>query len=346
MASQSALDWNESDDHLRTTKTPQLGPPDGVKRRYQDKGNLSQRSRMVTDYDRPADKKTMQHGTTLKGLWDKGLVHTVQDQNNIYLQTLRLHVRWAITGTVVTAFFGLVCGITAAEMNLMEDVKHVDTSSQLVFICKMCSSGFTVLLLFFIYKLYSTNLAILKEKKEVGARVWLWDCPLWRPFLIEMALCAVHSPYGLEDSNVTLYTGGTELKYPLDCVLTTFSLLRLYLLVRYCHKFIYTDKDNLMLRMYNVQDTHYFAIKTLTTNHPMAFMVIVGVGNCIVFGYMCRIAEIPGPNYWAYNFWQNIWLVLVTLSTVGYGDFAPKTHMGRFFCTMSFLVGNVIIALM
>ena len=39
------------------------------------------------------------------------------------------------------------------------------------------------------------------------------------------------------------------------------------------------------------------------------------------------------------------WNVIITFSTVGYGDFAPKTHFGRFFSCVSMFFGQFAISL-
>lgn len=46
--------------------------------------------------------------------------------------------------------------------------------------------------------------------------------------------------------------------------------------------------------------------------------------------YHCRIIYgISQPLYNDAYFQNSVWLTFVTTSTVGYGDFTPKTHWGR-----------------
>jgi hypothetical protein len=40
-----------------------------------------------------------------------------------------------------------------------------------------------------------------------------------------------------------------------------------------------------------------------------------------------------------------MWLVIITMTTTGYGDMYSKTFLGRFFSVLSFVVGNVLISL-
>jgi hypothetical protein len=42
---------------------------------------------------------------------------------------------------------------------------------------------------------------------------------------------------------------------------------------------------------------------------------------------------------------NSAWLTIITMTTVGYGDFYAQTNFGRFFSVIAFIVGNVLISL-
>ena len=48
---------------------------------------------------------------------------------------------------------------------------------------------------------------------------------------------------------------------------------------------------------------------------------------------------------WTY-LWNSMWCVIITMATVGFGDFVPKTHLGRFIAILSCVWGNFLISLM
>jgi potassium intermediate/small conductance calcium-activated channel subfamily N protein 2 len=71
--------------------------------------------------------------------------------------------------------------------------------------------------------------------------------------------------------------------------------------------------------------------------------------SILIFGIGLRAAEIPYmqvSNFdWTY-LWNSMWCTVITMTTVGYGDFYPRTHLGRCIAILACLLGNVMISLM
>lgn len=42
---------------------------------------------------------------------------------------------------------------------------------------------------------------------------------------------------------------------------------------------------------------------------------------------------------------NSFWLIIITMTTVGYGDGYPSTHLGRFIASMACLLGMFLISL-
>lgn len=82
---------------------------------------------------------------------------------------------------------------------------------------------------------------------------------------------------------------------------------------------------------------------------------MIFVLTCICFGFSCRIFE---RHYWEtqdkstsdfqdWNFeWNAFWCIFVAMLTVGYGDFYPKTHLGRFIVIVACMVGTYFVSMM
>jgi voltage-gated potassium channel len=74
----------------------------------------------------------------------------------------------------------------------------------------------------------------------------------------------------------------------------------------------------------------------------------------IFYSYVLRIFELPyyrvlpkdDGNYREFDsMFTSFWLVIITLTTVGYGDFFPCTFPGRLVASMIALTGSFLMAL-
>ena len=54
--------------------------------------------------------------------------------------------------------------------------------------------------------------------------------------------------------------------------------------------------------------------------------------------------DVSGQD-WTY-LWNSMWCTIITMTTVGYGDFYPTTHMGRLVGVMACMWGTFVISLM
>lgn len=74
--------------------------------------------------------------------------------------------------------------------------------------------------------------------------------------------------------------------------------------------------------------------------------------SVIIWAFGLRICERPlsivlEENAMNFNFFENsIWLIIITMTTVGYGDFYPRTFFGRLLDTFIAIWGIFIISMM
>jgi hypothetical protein len=88
------------------------------------------------------------------------------------------------------------------------------------------------------------------------------------------------------------------------------------------------------------------ALKMLIKKHPVGMLANGSFWLIVMAGYCLRIAESPVNAFHADSFWNQLWLVVVTLTTTGYGDNVPATHFGRLICVCVMFLGTVLISLL
>ena len=91
-----------------------------------------------------------------------------------------------------------------------------------------------------------------------------------------------------------------------------------------------------------------FALKSLMISRP--FTVLLGslIISLFVFSYLLRLFESPiseasGQDFSKFN--NAMWNMVITLTSVGYGDFYPKTFWGRIVGTSICFWGVIITSL-
>lgn len=97
-----------------------------------------------------------------------------------------------------------------------------------------------------------------------------------------------------------------------------------------------------------------FSLKCLMQNSSFIVLLVFACVFVTNLSFMLRVVE--GPVFSVskamrdanidFNIFQNcIWCVLVTMTTVGYGDYYPSTNLGRLIIIITAVVGNIIISL-
>lgn len=84
---------------------------------------------------------------------------------------------------------------------------------------------------------------------------------------------------------------------------------------------------------------------------PTYFVLMLFIATIFILAYILRIFEIPyyrrfGKNIYEFDDFNNaLWLVLMTITTVGYGDVTLNTFPGRIIIIIAALWGAVMISL-
>jgi potassium intermediate/small conductance calcium-activated channel subfamily N protein 2 len=101
--------------------------------------------------------------------------------------------------------------------------------------------------------------------------------------------------------------------------------------------------------MYGCEANMLFAIRSFMKTSPFIFTSLVMGFSIVVFSQALRICEGPLTRVLddmdLHDIENSIWVVILTMTTVGYGDYYPRTIGGRgviFFCSIT---GVIIVSI-
>ena len=129
--------------------------------------------------------------------------------------------------------------------------------------------------------------------------------------------------------------------------LVAMMFVRMYTFWRYYREWMfmrYTSK-NFASRLSDVAMDSKLAIKAILADMPFKTISFLFVLMTFTLAYLVRIAEAPANIEHVY-FWNQLWLVVVTATSTGYGDLYPLTHFGRFICILAMMGGILLTALL
>ncbi|ANW95754.1 ion transporter [Wenyingzhuangia fucanilytica] len=151
-----------------------------------------------------------------------------------------------------------------------------------------------------------------------------------RVFTVKSPLKYIFSAYGLIDLAATLpkYLGLFIGKTEALLILRSLRLLRIFTILKIAR---YIGASNHLIRAIKASrakiGVFVFAVVVLSIVLGTIMYLIEGTANS-------GFTSIPRSIYW----------IVVTMTTVGYGDIAPVTALGQFFATLVMIMGYGIIA--
>jgi hypothetical protein len=217
----------------------------------------------------------------------------------------------------------------------------------------------TVLLLIFLVRHYLIRLRFERFKQKVDISANLYSTGLIWKLLLELVICLIHSPPFLNDVKVSITSTNKNESFDYQCDLDLFLSsiipMRVYLLFRF-YSFYSSWADDRAEKICNECNTLggiSFAVKAELKERPYTMVGVLMVLSILIFGYALRNVEVAFMQNkiidkfqdWSYV-WNGFWCIIITILTVGYGDFYPQTNVGRVIAVIACLWGTFLISLM
>ena len=137
---------------------------------------------------------------------------------------------------------------------------------------------------------------------------------------------------------------------PLNSIFTAFCLIRLWFVVKYylATSNYYNQRAFRAFRIYGLEISLSFPFKSALLLHPLTIDLILFLIFLFLCSYNLRIFERyldvkSGTEFG--HFYNDLWCIFITMTTVGYGDLAPTTEFGRIFVLISCFFGTFLVAL-
>ncbi|XP_022101169.1 small conductance calcium-activated potassium channel protein-like isoform X2 [Acanthaster planci] len=294
-------------------------------------------------------------------LWPKGSKERLQERRMTVFQhqllefrnieaaktELKLRLQKLSTFLCAASILAVILGITDLEYSYSHGV-NANTSNSTAFFYPVSNeagalaiclkAGISLLsvltcVLLYLYFHQHCRFLIIKHHLPLGATVF--TCPeRWR-FLAEIVLCIFHVP------------PLTEVFLPNELQLTSF--LRLYLVFRYMREhnhMAFSKSTRFLASVLQTELGAGFLVKTFFLKWPFRMVGICYCLNLFGVGYLVfSIDRRFSPSH--YNpLLDVIWMQVVTMTTLGFGDVVPDSVMARAFVGMSSVFGIFLMALL
>lgn len=135
------------------------------------------------------------------------------------------------------------------------------------------------------------------------------------------------------------------------CALCVFRLFFMFKIFKGLTKWSSTQVEN-VCEKHGCKANSSFAFKVMQKEYPFFTLSSIFFLTCVCFGFALRIIEQhfwetqeQKTQDWSYE-WNAVWCIFVSMTTVGYGDFYPRTHYGRIITLIACVIGIYFISMM
>jgi potassium intermediate/small conductance calcium-activated channel subfamily N protein 2 len=170
-------------------------------------------------------------------------------------------------------------------------------------------------------------------------------------FIFEFVLALIHPNLLFKDYYCTTAKSWNiaKVRYNINDFLLVIMIIRLFYLIKVAilSTNYYSARADRICKMMGMRLNLFFTLKCVLIKYTSYALVLTTLTVCFGLAYMMKIIE--GPVLPAINSYLDygncFWNVFVTMTTVGYGDYYPRSMLGRLVCFVTALCGNILVAM-
>jgi hypothetical protein len=205
-----------------------------------------------------------------------------------------------------------------------------------------------------IYFHYFLKVRILKATQKLSDHEGILNSGFIKSLIIELIMGSfVYPPY----INHIIYgqSLGNYYAYSVNSLICILVTLKSYIILRvytYFSRWTSDTAKSLCLKHHVVPGVH-FAMKAELKKRPYTILALFSLWLVIIFSFAVRTFEyyvvkqnIGFKDNKLRLLTNSIWIIIITMTTVGYGDIYLYTHTGRFIGVISCVIGLLLVSLM
>ena len=251
--------------------------------------------------------------------------------------------------TTLLALFGFACA------SIIYDLSYLGNSNYepiLEFLFAMCSISTILLLISITWRTYLDF--IWERGKGIHAQHQnLISSGKYKLLLFELVINSLHPMWFLEGQTFSHWNDiiKASADYSYNAILVCVSLLRLYHSIRLLSISTYyrSSRAQRVCQMNGTISGNGFAMKCLMKENPLLVVMVMMVFGILAGGFLLRIFErpfYPASTMDFSDYGNAMWLMILTMTTVGYGDYYPVTFLGRLIVLVVCFWGVLVVSLM
>lgn len=173
------------------------------------------------------------------------------------------------------------------------------------------------------------------------------------PYLILECLVNFIQPVVfIDEYSITILNDGIELTYPINDILSFLMLVRSWSIIELLLSGIEfnSNRADRICQLFGFRITIIYGMKSYFVKYPLRFVWSSILISVPIFALGIRIWERPlallQPNNSLNLYTTCIWWSVVSITSIGYGDYYPQTLFGRIWAVFICIWGVFIVAIM